>query len=528
MSQAFIELMGKHRFSISEKEAKSAYQSMPESYRNVVKEDTLVDYLTQRYRDNILWHDYEAGGTDAKATQPLQFAAVRTDLKHRVLDEPIDIYCKLAGDKYPHPVAIAITHINPMTCMEKGLPEPLFFRQIEMEMSLPCTTVSGFNSMGYDEEVTRFGFWRNLLPVYDREWANNNSRYDTMNMFAAFRALKVPGITWPEREDGRGASLKLEHFAASNGITQENAHNALDDVFALIDASKLLQEKNSELWHLLFKLRIKKKLKGNLSPGATGMFFSASMGADADFSARTLILGPVLGEPNKVVAVNLDKIEALRACYRLSADEISELVFSKKEDLESKGLERPPVFTIALNKAPAFLTDSWCRENIESYASKADDGVAEKLMGHKSAEFVGRLMKVFISDDIDDSSLDPELSLYAAGFPDDHDKMNISTMKGLPLSAAFDKEFEWHNPVYAALWQRARCKLDGYDGLKLNRNERKSWDEHCASQRMIKFSSSDKHEVVTSEDWESELSKTEMDEELRLGYLNWAKSLARI
>lgn len=87
-----------------------------------------------------------------------------------------------------------------------------------MEMFLFCIIVLGFNFMGYDEEVICFGFWCNLFLVYDWEWVNNNLCYDMMNMFVVFWVLKVLGIIWFEREDGRGVLLKFEYFVVSNGI----------------------------------------------------------------------------------------------------------------------------------------------------------------------------------------------------------------------------------------------------------------------------------------------------------------------
>ncbi len=128
MSTAFLELIKSHPTVVDKKDAIKLYQEMPDSYKACVKQDTLVNYLTAKFKQNILWHDYEAGGTHAPSVAPLQFAAIRTDLEHNVLDEPIDWYCQLAGDKLPHPVAIAITKINPMHCQKEGLPEPLFFR----------------------------------------------------------------------------------------------------------------------------------------------------------------------------------------------------------------------------------------------------------------------------------------------------------------------------------------------------------------------------------------------------------------
>merc|ERR1712000_492774 len=193
-----------------------------------------ISFFMGPSRATFLWHDYEAGGTNAKSTVPMQFAAVRTDMELNVIDIPIDIYCKLDCDKLPHPQAVAITKISPMKCMREGLPEPEFFRHIKIEMSISETCVTGFNSMKYDEEITRFGLWRSLIPVYQREFENGNSRWDLLPVVSAFASLKVPGLNVPTNDDGL-PTLKLELLALANGISQVNSHNAVDDTFALID-----------------------------------------------------------------------------------------------------------------------------------------------------------------------------------------------------------------------------------------------------------------------------------------------------
>lgn len=42
----------------------------------------------------------------------------------------------------------------------------------------PETLSVGYNSMRFDDEVTRNLFWRNLYDAYEREWANGCSRWD--------------------------------------------------------------------------------------------------------------------------------------------------------------------------------------------------------------------------------------------------------------------------------------------------------------------------------------------------------------
>lgn len=520
MSKEFQNVISKHPQAISKELATSEYQLMSDEYKKHVAEDVFVDFLSQTRRDNFLWHDYEAGGTDAKSVQPLQFAAIRTDIQHRIIDTPTDIYCKLAGDKLPHPVAIAITKINPLHCQSVGLPEPMFFRVIHSEMSMPSLCVVGYNSMGYDEEVTRFGFWRNLLPVYDREYSNFNSRWDLLPVTAAFKALNVPGITWPEREGG--TSLKLENLAQANKITQESAHNALDDVKALIDWSALLKEKDESLWQYFFDNRRKKNMVSLMGHERFGVVFNAHFGSDKDFHAPILIIGSAPGESNKMVGIDLREIEALRACWRMDVNKIRELVYSKKDLLEAQGALRPPIQTFMLNKSPAFVSAQWCESNAKELWKPEWSDLVKKLSG--ASDFKVKLRHAFASDDFDVQGMDVEFLLYSAGFPSDRDKKNLMIITGESLDSAFSQPLEWDNSIYQVLWQRARCKLDGHGEVSLSNSERKSWIEHCQAQRSIEKTGG-RHEHVNDGDVRQVLLEIDMDDELKSGYNDWLASL---
>jgi exodeoxyribonuclease-1 len=36
----------------------------------------------------------------------------------------------------------------------------------------------GYNTIRFDDEITRFMFWRNLIDPYAREWQNGCGRWD--------------------------------------------------------------------------------------------------------------------------------------------------------------------------------------------------------------------------------------------------------------------------------------------------------------------------------------------------------------
>jgi exodeoxyribonuclease-1 len=189
-----------------------------------------------------LWHDYETFGAVPRRDRPAQFAAIRTDAELNEIGDELMLYCQPAPDFLPDPQACLITGITPQTCLQSGVPEHEFARQIEAAFAQPGTIGVGYNTIRFDDEVTRFLFWRNLIDPYAREWQNNCSRWDILDVVRTAYALRPDGIQWPRNEEGK-VSFRLEHLTAANGLSHEAAHDALSDVRATIAMARLLKEK---------------------------------------------------------------------------------------------------------------------------------------------------------------------------------------------------------------------------------------------------------------------------------------------
>lgn len=174
----------------------------------------------------IFWHDYETFGASPAKDRPAQFAGVRTDLDLNIIDEPVTFYCRLSPDYLPAPEAILITGITPQLANRQGLPETEFMGRIQAIFSRPNTCVAGYNSLRFDDEVSRYGFYRNFIDPYAREWQQGNSRWDIIDLVRACYALRPEGINWPEKEDG-SPSFKLEHLTAANGLGHDKAHDEI-------------------------------------------------------------------------------------------------------------------------------------------------------------------------------------------------------------------------------------------------------------------------------------------------------------
>ena len=217
----------------------------------------------------FLWHDYETFGIDTRRDRPAQFASVRTDAQLNEIGEPLMLYCQPSNDYLPDPASCLITGITPQIAWQRGVNEREFANRIEAEMAQPGTISVGYNSIRFDDEITRFMFWRNLMDPYAREWQNQCGRWDLMDVVRMVFALRPEGITWPTKDDGVTPSFKLEDLTRANGLAHEAAHDALSDVRATIALARLVRQHQPKLFDFALALHKKDRVAAELHLPAT-------------------------------------------------------------------------------------------------------------------------------------------------------------------------------------------------------------------------------------------------------------------
>ena len=303
---------------------------------------------------SFLWHDYETFGALARRDRPAQFAAIRTDADLNEIGEPINIFCKPANDFLPDPQSCLITHITPQQCLEQGLPEHEFAAQIERALAATGTIGVGYNTIRFDDEITRFMFWRNLIDPYAREWQNQCGRWDIMDMVRTTYALRPEGVNWPLNDEGK-PSFRLEHLTAANGISHTAAHDALSDVRATVALAKLIKDKQPKLFDFCFALHKKDRVATEIGLPLLGKPFLHISGMFSTERGCLAVMWPLAIHPtnkNEVIAWDLqfDPSELLH----LDIATIQQRMFSKTADLP-EGVSRLPVKSIHLNKSPIVI-----------------------------------------------------------------------------------------------------------------------------------------------------------------------------
>jgi len=212
--------------------------------------------------ETLYWHDYETFGADPSRDRPVQFAGLRTDLDLNRIGEPLVLYARPANDFLPQPQACLVTGISPQLALERGVPECEFIERILQELARPGTCGAGYNSLRFDDEVTRYTLYRNFHDPYAREWQHGNSRWDIIDLVRTACALRPEGIEWPLREDGL-PSFRLEDLTGANGISHGAAHDALADVEATIALARLVRQRQP----CITNLRLRTELKYGSSRG---------------------------------------------------------------------------------------------------------------------------------------------------------------------------------------------------------------------------------------------------------------------
>ncbi len=382
-------------------------------------------------KPTFYWHDYETWGANPRVDRPAQFAGIRTDMDLTAVGEPLLIYARPTADFLPSPEAVLITGITPQKAARDGLTEAEFFRQIHSEFSSANTCVVGYNSLRFDEEVTRFGFYRNFYDPYAYSWQNGNSRWDVLDLMRLARALRPEGIEWPVNDNGV-SSFKLTDLTAANGIEQSGAHDALVDVRATIDVARLVKHKQPKLFDYYFDLRHKQRAAALLNTRNPAIVLHVS----GMFPAEQGCLAPVLplmtnpNNTNEVICFNLRADPT--AFLQLDAEQIHNKLYTRNVDL-GFGEQRIPLKGIHLNKSPALapvktLTD----EMAERWAIDWSQIEAHKQALLADAGLQGRLLDVY-SRPRELERCDADSALYD-GFISNDDRLKCNQL--LAASAA--------------------------------------------------------------------------------------------
>ncbi|MEH6389497.1 MULTISPECIES: exodeoxyribonuclease I [Pseudomonas] len=387
---------------------------------------------------SIFWYDFESTGIDPRRDRPLQVAGIRTDENLEEIGEPLCIDCRLSDDTLPHPMACLVTGIGPARATA-GLAEAEFIEQLHRQMAEPGTCTAGYNSLRFDDEMTRFTLYRNFYDPYAREWQGGNSRWDLLDALRTAQALRPEGIVWPE-QDGL-PSLRLELLTRANGIDHGQAHDALADVRATIAMARLLRQAQPRLYQYLYDLRSKHKVCELIDLQRVRPLVHVSGRFGRERSGLAVVL-PLAWHPvNRNALIVYDLAADPDLLIDLDAETLRELMYTRTADL-TEGQQRPGLKLVHINKCPVLADIKVLREediqrlslNMTEFRYRAETLAAWRADGQK------KLHSLFNDQGrIDNAGHDDcELQLYG-GFMSDADRAQLDMIRqagGEQLDAA--------------------------------------------------------------------------------------------
>ncbi|MEM8943506.1 MAG: exodeoxyribonuclease I [Pseudomonadota bacterium] len=428
---------------------------------------------------SFFWHDYETFGADPRWDRPVQFAGVRTDLELNVIDKPVELYAKPAPDYLPHPEACLITGITPQQAEAQGDCESAFIAGVNEQMSVPGTCSVGYNSLRFDDAVTRHTLFRNLQDPYAREYGQGRSRWDLIDAVRTAYALRPDGIQWPTREDGH-SSFRLEDLASANSLEQESAHDAMSDVRATIALAKLLKQRQPRLFRWLFDQRGKTAVRPLLGLGSLEprLHVSGMFGASRANLGMVLPLSVNQSNSNEVLMIDLSS--AVEEWVGLAADEVRRRQFMRTEDLP-RPESRPGIKTLHLNRCPVVLPVKMLTPELAARAGLDLDLCAANLKfllayEHKYPGALADLLHAVLTRE-DPEVEDPDVSLYSGGFLSSNDRTALDALLRMA-----PRELASARPVFED--ERLDELLFRYRARNypttLTEEEQSRWRSHCA------------------------------------------------
>ncbi len=429
--------------------------------------------------NSFLFYDLETFGADPRRTRIAQFAAIRTDEDLNEIEEPIDFLVRPADDLLPSPDATLVTGLAPQRALAEGVPEAEAFARIFEAMSRPQTCTLGYNSLRFDDEFVRYGLYRNFYDPYEREWRGGNCRWDLLDVMRLMHALRPEGITWPQRDDGKGTSFKLEHLAAANGVRVGDAHEALSDVRALIGLARRFRQAQPRLWDYALRLRDKRHVATLLDAVAMEPVLHVSQRYPATRLCAAAVV-PITRHPrieSRMIVFDLDADPEV--LLRMDSEAIAARLYLRADQLP-EGQARIPLKEVHLNRCPAIVR--WEHLRAEDFQRLSIDPELARTRAARlreaGPELAEKLRRVYALQR-EQPVADADAALYD-GFLQDGDKRLFAEVRSTPPEALGARAFGFRDPRLPELLFRYRARNWPHT---LDAVERQRWD-HFRRQRL--------------------------------------------
>ena len=390
----------------------------------------------------FFFYDLETSGLNAREDRIMQFAGRRTSMDLTPIGEPYNMLVALSDDTLPNPDALMVTGITPQKTVDEGYSEVQFARILNDEIFTPDTIVVGFNNIRFDDEFIRHLLWRNFYDPYEWCWKDGRSRWDMLDVVRMTRALRPEGINWPLDDAGEPTN-RLELITRENSIAHKNAHDAMSDVDALIDVTKLIRDKQPQLFEYLLKMRDKKEVVKLVNVDDKKPFVYSSGRYDKEFAKTTAAFPLSAGRNGNVVVYDLRYDPT--PFIDLSESELAHKVYASWQERQAEDFVKLPVKELQPNRCPAVAPlgvlahgGGWAKISLDAETIAKHQKI---LLAHP--EFAEKLRTIFENKPEFTRSPDPEAQLYD-GFLNDRDRLRAEAVRN-----ASERELADFHPNFA-------------------------------------------------------------------------------
>ena len=256
-----------------------------------------------------LFYDLETSGLCPSFDQIFRFACIITDHNLNEIDRH-EISIKLRPDVVPSPAALAVTRLS-LEDIKEGVCENEAMHEIHSLFNRPNQINIGYNSLNFDNNMLRFGFYRNLLDPYSHQYKNKTFRADAMNINLIYFLYKNDIFSWDSDKP-----LKLENINNLNHLFDGKSHDAMVDVEVTLNLSKKLRSYDNRMWEYLINGFIKSndlsrlnklpKIQINKKNYTIGVYTDIQLGYKYKCCCAVLLLGRHSIYSNQMLWMKLD------------------------------------------------------------------------------------------------------------------------------------------------------------------------------------------------------------------------------
>ena len=357
--------------------------------------------------------DYETDGLSVNHSQPISCAGIIFNDNWQILDDPLNLTCRLKPGQVVSPGALLVNNISIETLQKTNLSYGGMIEEMKKKFDKwsPAVFIS-FNGCSFDRELQRRALWKNL---YDNPYLtefNGNSHFDLLGVARAVN-LFFPNAIKYKMNEKNNISFKLQDLCVANGIINTIQHSAYEDCLATAEFAKLIQKNAPEVFKSALETTSKSGANSylqKLDVFCTTEYYSQKPHA---FCIKFLTYHP--------------KYQWMQAWdLKVHPSDYIKMPYQQlKEELRKSPKK---IRQIKTNKHPIVMTKEYALQ-FESYAQLGMTKLMERAkIIDENPDFVERISQILLEEANEKEALDssigllPEDTMYLYGFPNDDEK----------------------------------------------------------------------------------------------------------